>query len=255
MGKKIIGVIGGAGVAATNKLNCLIEEFLTVNGAYRDFHHPEIISYQAVNVPSRSMFLEGKGESFVPGYIQVGNKLKSVGADILCMSCNTAHYAIEELQREIGLPIINMVELTILKVANNYPDAKVGLIASDGCLLGNVYEKYFIKHLPDAKIIYPNQVMQKEVTRGICNIKNSNRFLAEDHPDRPKKIFRNICNYLAESGAEIIVLGCTDIAVDFIPSDYNRVIIIDSLTVLANSIIGECQILSKKYAQEVNNTN
>ena len=37
----MIGVIGGNGVAATNKLLSLIEENKTINGAFRDAHHPE----------------------------------------------------------------------------------------------------------------------------------------------------------------------------------------------------------------------
>jgi aspartate racemase len=237
--KKIVGIIGGAGVAATNKLNCLIEDYFTRNGAFRDSHHPEIIIYQGVNVPSRSMFLEGKGESFIPGYTQIGNELKSIGANILCMSCNTAHYAIDDLQRNIGIPFINMVEMVVKQVADNTNHGRVGLIASDGCLLGKVYERYFLKYLPGIKIIYPDKLMQKEVTRGICNIKNSNRFLGDDHPDRPKKIFKNVCNHLVESNAEIIVSGCTDITVDFMPEDFNRVKIIDSLIVLSQGIIRE----------------
>ena len=40
----MIGIIGGAGVAATNKLNELIEIDLTSKGAFRDCHHPEIIT-------------------------------------------------------------------------------------------------------------------------------------------------------------------------------------------------------------------
>jgi aspartate racemase len=239
MGNKIVGIIGGAGVAATNKLNLLIEEHLTNNGAFRDSHHPEIVIYQAVNVPSRSMYLEGRGESFIPGYIKVGNKLKFIGAEILCMSCNTAHYAITELQDKIGLPFINMVELVVKHVASIPTIKRVGLIASDGCLLGKVYERYFIEYLPDIEIIYPNQIIQKEVTRGICNIKTASRFFSESHPDRPKTIFNNVCNYLVDSGAEIIISGCTDIAVDFLPTDYKRVVIVDSLLVLANSIILE----------------
>lgn len=242
MCKNIIGVIGGAGVAATNKLNCIIEEHFTKHGAYRDSHHPEIISYQAVNVPSRSMFLEGKGESFIPGYIHIGNQLKAAGANLLCMSCNTAHYAIDNLQSEIGLPFINMVELVVKQVMEFDSIKRVGLIASEGCLLGNVYEKYFVKHLPNTKIIYPNQVFQKEVTKGICNIKNSNRFLNNDHPDRPKNIFKKVCSHLLDSGAEIIISGCTDISVDFVPTDFDEGKIIDSLIVLSDSIIKETNL-------------
>ena len=39
----MIGVIGGNGVAATNRLCQLVEMEMTENGAFRDAHHPEMI--------------------------------------------------------------------------------------------------------------------------------------------------------------------------------------------------------------------
>ena len=74
----MIGIIGGNGVAATNKLNCLIEEKLTRLGAYRDSHHPEIIIWQATQAPSRSMYLEGRGPSWIEDYIAYTVKKGSV---------------------------------------------------------------------------------------------------------------------------------------------------------------------------------
>jgi len=140
----MIGIIGGAGVAATNKLCELLENRLTQDGAYRDAHHPELIVYHTTQAPSRSMYLEGKGPSFIEDYIAVGKKLKSAGATVLCMCCNTAHFAIDEIQSQIGLPFINMVEEVILEVQKK-EIKKVGLIAIDGCSKGKVYEKYFYK--------------------------------------------------------------------------------------------------------------
>jgi len=238
MNKKI-GVIGGAGVAATNKLNSMIEEYFTMQGAFRDAQHPEIISYQAVAVPSRSMYLEGRGESFIPGYKEIGNKLKACGADVLCMSCNTAHYAIDELKDAIGLPFINMIDEVARTASSLHPTTRIGLIASDGCRLGQVYEPYFAQRLPGIEIIYPDAAMQREVTRGICNIKNRSRFLPEGHPDRPRTIFDKVCKQLLAGGAELIVSGCTDIAVDFLPLNFGAVTVIDSLSVLAAAIIAE----------------
>lgn len=72
----MLGIIGGNGVAATNRLLELIEEKCTRNGAFRDAHHPEMIVWQATQAPSRSMYLEGKGESFISDYVNIGKKLK-----------------------------------------------------------------------------------------------------------------------------------------------------------------------------------
>lgn len=238
--KEVLGVIGGAGVAATNKFSELLEIEATKQGAYRDAHHPEIIIYQATQVPSRSMFLEGKGEDFSGGYIEVGKKLKAGGATLLCMTCNTAHHAIGKIESGVGLPFINLIEEVVLE-AKKYGKTKIGLMASDGSLKGEVYEKYMYKLLPDATIIYPDKRHQEELTRGIVNVKNKNRFKCVTDVDRPHFIFKNICLHLYNQGAELIIAGCTDIRVDFSPIDFQNIKIIDSLEVL-------CQALWRKLA-------
>lgn len=231
---KKIGIIGGAGVAAANKLCELVEIELTKNNAFRDCHHPEMIIYQATQAPSRSMFLEGKGPSFVLDYIMVASKLKSVGADIVAMNCNTAHFAIQEIQEKSNIPFINLIEEVVIE-AKKTGKKNIGLIASDGCLKGKLYEKYFEKLFPQANLIYPDDRMQKEVTKGICNIKNKNRFKEDDHIDRPKNIFSNICKHLKANGADVIIIGCTDIRVDFTAEN-----LLDSLEILAKTIIRKC---------------
>jgi aspartate racemase len=112
---------------------------------------------------------------------------------------------------------------------------KIGLIASDGCLKGKVYEKYFSGFFPEAELIYPDKTIQKEVTRGICNIKNISRFLPIDHPDRPFVIFTKVCKHLFEKGSQLIIIGCTDIRVDFKAENT-----IDSLEILARCILEAC---------------
>jgi aspartate racemase len=233
--RPVLGIIGGAGVAATNKFNELVEITLTKKGAFRDYHHPVIISYQATAAPSRSMFLEAKGESFIPSYIKVGKQLKNSGATILCMTCNTAHYAINEIQQTVDLPFINLVE-EVVKVVKNKGLLRVGIMASNGSIKGKVYDKYFQAIFPEAQIIYPNTSIQRNVTKGIVNIKNKYRFVSKNHPERPNFIFKNICDNLKNQGVEIIISGCTDIRVDFSPKDFSDVEVVDSLEVLSKVV-------------------
>lgn len=234
--KQILGVIGGAGVAATNKFNELIEIKLTKEGCFRDSQHPIIISYQATTVPSRSMFLESRGDSFIPGYINIGKQLKNAGATILCMTCNTAHYAIDEIQEQVRLPFINIIE-EVVKIAKKEGKLKIGIMASDGAIKGKVYDKYFKNIFPEVQIIYPDNHNQKQTTKGIINIKNSNRFKNKNNIERPNVIFKNVCHHLRGRGAEIIISGCTDIRVDFPPKDFPYTKIIDSLEVLSNAVL------------------
>jgi aspartate racemase len=232
----MIGIIGGNGVAATNKLCAMIETTLTHGGAVRDAHHPQMLVWQATQAPSRSMYLEGKGASFVDDYVNIAQKMKAAGASSICMCCNTAHYAIEEIQRRSHIPFLNMVEEVVLTI-KNCGAQHVGLMASDGCRMGRVYERYFEMRCPHARIVYPSDEMQKEITRGICNIKNKNRFLPDNHADRPKNIFRKAYNHLTENGVDIVILGCTDISVDFHAPSGGGGRIVDSLNILKEMII------------------
>jgi len=232
----MIGVIGGNGVAATNRLCALVEEKLTKAGAFRDAHHPEMIVWQATQVPSRSMYLEGRGESFIPGYVEVGRKLKDCGCTELCMCCNTAHYAIDELQEQIGLPFINLLE-EVAKEANQKGAKRIGMMCSDGLRKIRLYDKWFEKVNSQMQLIYPDDEMQKLVTKGICNAKNTSRFESKSD-EYPHKLFSKVCDYLISQDVDCIVSGCTDINNVFFPKMYKNIIVVDSLDVLADCIIG-----------------
>lgn len=231
---QVFGVIGGAGVAATNKFNALLEKKITMSGAFRDMHHPEVISFQATKIPSRSMFLEGRGDSFIPGYIEIGKKLKKAGSTIICMTCNTAHFAIQEIQTAVNLPFINIIEEVVL-AAKKEGHRNIGIMASDGSVKHKLYDRYFMQLFPESKLIYPTIEFQEKLTQGIINIKNKNRFKSLSDFDRPNLIFKKVSDHLLENGSEIIISGCTDIRVDF-SNAASKVKIIDSLEVLVDEI-------------------
>lgn len=233
----MIGVIGGNGVAATNRLCTLVEEMKTKAGAFRDAHHPEMIIWQATQVPSRSMYLEGRGESFIPGYVDVGRKLKACGCTELCMCCNTAHYAIDELQEQIGLPFINLLE-EVAKEANLQGAKCIGMMCSDGLRKFKLYDKWFEKINPEMHLIYPDDEMQKLVTLGICNAKNTKR-IDPNGDEYPEKLFSKVCDWLLEQDVDCIVAGCTDINAVFFQNEWKGAKYIDSLQVLAKSIYND----------------
>lgn len=234
----MLGIIGGNGVAATNRLLTLIENKLVRSGAYRDCHHPEMIVWQATQAPSRSLYLEGRGKSFLPDYLEIGKKLKECGCDTLCMCCNTAHFFIKDLEDGIGLPFIDIIKETIGAIQCDIVQEKrikVGIMCSDGCASHKLYDKYV-----DSKyieIIYPDKLHQSIVTQGICSAKSENRYLDINDPQSPYFCFNKVASYLMNM-CDVIVGGCTDINAVFYPG--NRFGIskyIDSLDVLADVVV------------------
>ena len=239
----MIGIIGGNGVAATNRLLQLVENIVTNAGGYRDAHHPEMIAWQATQVPSRSMYLEGRGESFIPGYVDVGKKLKACGCTELCMCCNTAHYAIDILEKEIGLPFINLLA-EVAAECNRFGAKRIGMMCSDGLRKIRLYDKYFTSANAGMQLVYPNEEMQRLVTMGICNAKNTKRN-DPSSDEYPEKLYSNVCDWFVKQDVDCIVGGCTDISAVFCPTDWKGVRYVDSLTVLANSIINRTKLQQK----------
>lgn len=244
----MIGVIGANGVAATNELLRLIEESITKKGAFRDCHHPEMVVYQATQVPSRSMFLEGRGPSFIPQYTEIGKNLRQIGCTELCMCCNTAHYAIEELQEAIGLPFINVIDEAVKKAVASGA-RNIGVMCSDGCRKTGLYDKSLDKICPTAKIVYPDSDYQLLVTKAICNAKNNSRYLPDDADKSPVKCLNDVCSHLSELNVDCIIGGCTDLRAVFPEEKHSfngmdKIAYVDSLETLSEAIVNRNQYLS-----------
>ena len=229
----IIGVIGGNGVAATNLLCEIIETKVTASGALHDQDHPEMIVWQATHVPSRSMYLEGSGPNWIPDYVDIATKLKMFGCNLGCMCCNTAHYAIDEIQEKSGLEFINLLEEVVAK------SKKTGLkrfemLCSDGARKFDIYGPVFARDFPDAEIVYPSAERQKLVTKVICAVKSRDRFLHEGDPNSPKVLLQE----LIQNASAPVILGCTDLRVAFAPDMLiDGKVAVDSLECLADGIL------------------
>ena len=227
------GVIGGNGVAATNRLCDMVERKVTAAGAYRDAHHPEMIVWQATGVPSRSMFLEGRGPDWRPDYIRIAKSLKSLGCDLGCMCCNTAHYAVDEIEEASGLKFINLLEEVAARCRES-GGRRFELFCSDGARKFDIYGKAFAKVFPGAEIVYPNEERQRLVTKVICDVKNKARFLARDDEGSPARLLERL---VGEVKAPVI-LGCTDLRVAFGPEEpLPAAVAVDSLEALADAIV------------------
>lgn len=228
-----IGVIGGNGVAATNRLCDMIERKVTAAGAFRDAHHPEMIVWQATSAPSRSMFLEGRGPDWRPDYVRIAKEFKRLGCDLGCMCCNTAHYAVEEIETGSGLEFINLLN----EVAKKCKDGglrRFELFCSDGARKFDIYGKAFAKVFPDAEIVYPSEERQRLLTKIICDVKNKTRFLPRNGVGSPARLLER----LADEAAAPVILGCTDLRVAYAAGEtLPEKVVADSLEVLADSIV------------------
>ena len=214
----MIGILGGMGTQAgldfCNKLAML-------NRGKIDQEYPLFMLYNKSNIPGRpeSIGVQTRTFSSLPrnakNITKYNKVLKSLldgcrsleksGCKFIVIPCNTAHYWYEDLKSMIKIPIINMPKEVFLhtqKICKK--NTKIGLLATEGTLKTEIYEKLFKN---EYELIKPAQNLQiKSVNKTIKHVKMGNIKLAE-------KSIKPAINYLIKNNCKKIILGCTELPI------------------------------------------
>tara|TARA_B100000780_G_scaffold194552_1_gene137196 strand:- start:142 stop:888 length:747 start_codon:yes stop_codon:yes gene_type:complete len=214
----MIGILGGMGTQAgldfCNKLAML-------NRGKIDQEYPLFILYNKSNIPGRpeSIGVQTRAFSNFPrsginitkynkvlkSLLEGCRSLEKSGCKFIVIPCNTAHYWYEDLKQKIKIPIINMPEEVFLhtkKVCKK--NTKIGLLATEGTLKTEIYEKLFKS---EYELIKPNHNLQiSSVNRTIKHVKMGNIQLAE-------RSIKPAINYLIKNNCKKIILGCTELPI------------------------------------------
>ena len=226
MDEKIIGILGGMGPEATADLYYRI---VRASPAKEDRDHPRTIIYSNTKVPDRTAAIIGTGPSPLPEMVRAGLALEEAGADFVIMPCNTAHYFIDDLRLELGIPVLDMIELTAEAFSEMLPDAVcAGLIATDGTVRSGIYERRFDDKGVD--IVVPSREMQRQTMTAIYD-----HIKAGDLAKGREVILRVAEDLLAED-IQAVLCGCTEISLVLKDGDLT-VPVIDPLQVLAEHAV------------------
>jgi len=95
---KTIGIIGGMGPLATVHL---FERIVLRTKAEKGQDHIRVLIDSNTNIQDRTKAILGIGESPVKELVNSAKILENSGADFLIMPCNTAHYFIDEIKKNI----------------------------------------------------------------------------------------------------------------------------------------------------------
>ena len=222
--KKIIGILGGMGPESTTLFyQKIIQQCQKQYGAQLDEDYPEIFIY---NLPIPNIVEGLKEPSIVlPILVKGVKKLESTGIDFMVMPCNTATYFLEDLQKEISVPLLSIVEEVAKKVKTERYK-KVGLLATETTVNNKIYNKDFDKYA--IELIIPEE--QDKVTEVILNV------LAGKKSEKDKETLKQIIENLKNKGAEAIVLGCTDIPV-LIQQEDIGIKLFDSVEIYAEATV------------------
>lgn len=222
--QKVIGIIGGMGSLATCDL---FKKIIEKTDAKSDQEHIRICIDCNTNIPDRTKAILEGGEDPVPEMVRSGIRLQSMGADVLVMPCNTAHYFYDKITPFFDIPLLNMLKETAKEIKQR-KIKKIGLMATDGTIKSGVYHKALADNGID--VVTPSPMKQMSVMDIIYNgVKASNRNINLNE-------FYGATDELFEKGAEVLVLGCTELPVAFEMFNIDRPAI-DPTAVLAAAAI------------------
>lgn len=224
---KILGVIGGMGPAATASF---IDDVVKLTQAETDQEHIQMFVAHATNVPDRTGYILGKStENPGPVMAEAGKKLENAGCCAICITCMTAHCFYKYIQDAVNIPVINALE-EIAAFLKKHGYKKAGLMATDGTFNAGVFPGTLEKN--GIEVVRPGEEGQKKVMHVIYDNVKAGKEVEMD-------LFNDAANELREKGAEIIILGCTELSV--INSKYDiGAGFLDSLEVLSYAAINKC---------------
>jgi aspartate racemase len=229
--RSVIGVLGGMGSDATVDF---FAKIVAATPAVADQQHLRIVVDCDPSIPDRSGHIMGQGPDPLPTMIAVGRRLLAAGATVGAIASITGHAYFDGLAAAVPLPFINAFEELAKLMHRQYGGARrIGALSTSGTIKAGLYEKY----LSDWRIHYPDDESQArfvmEALYGQQGIKAGNT------GEEPRLLLRQAAQRLIARGADVIIIGCTEIPLTLRPEDV-AVPLIDPMQVLADALVAHC---------------
>jgi len=206
---KKIGLIGGTGWISTLEYYRHINEI--TNARLGDLQFAECIIY-SLNYGIINAFNQNNDRRGVLNLlIETAPKLEKAGAECLLLCANTLHQYVDSISPHIHIPIIHIAEATARQINRD----KIRVVGLLGTLPTMEADFYRVK-LTDASIetLTPGKEDREFIHSTIMN-----ELLKNIIKDNSKARFLQIIDDLRGSGAEAIILGCTEIPLIVKPED------------------------------------
>lgn len=197
---KTLGIIGGLGPMATVYF---MERIISMTQADSDREHIPMLVYNNPDIPDRTQYILGrKEESPYPDLLNAGRILKEY-CDCIALPCVTAHIFYEKLQKELKVPVFNMIRETS-DYLKNAGITCAGLLATDGTIAGECFKQSLQEN--GIKMMIPAEQQQKKIMGLIYD-----GIKADGEIDFAA--FQEISSGLKKQGAQVVILGCTELSI------------------------------------------
>ncbi len=223
--KRRVGILGGMGPEATV---LLMSRIVALTPAEDDSNHVPLLVDSNTQVPSRiAALIEKTGADPAPVLVEMARRLEAGGAEALAMPCNTAHHYAPAIRQAVGIPFLDMVELSVRQaLAMPLPSRRVGLLASPAVHLTGIFDRAFAE--VGCETLYPDD--EAPVLAAIRAIKRDSADPAA------RAAVAAAAQQLAAAESDLVLIACSELSLlaEAVPPPTP---VIDTIDVLAEAVV------------------
>jgi aspartate racemase len=199
---KTVGLIGGMSWESSLHYYKILNE--EVKGRLGGHNSCKCLMYSVNFAEIEKLQHEGKWDKLTEIMISAAKNVQRGGADFLVICTNTMHKMADEIERNVGIPVLHIADATAQSIKGEKIN-RVGLLGTKFTMeqdfyKGRIFEKYGIE------VIIPDEqerqmvhdIIYNELVHGVIKASSRNTYL-------------QVISNLANKGAQGIVLGCTEI--------------------------------------------
>jgi aspartate racemase len=198
---KTIGLIGGMSWQST------IEYYRIINSAVArrtKGKHAAKIVIDSVDFGEVEVLISNQDFAGLTALlVNSAQKLENAGAELLMIGANTMHFAAEQVQDSISIPLVNIVDATTEAIQAKSL-TKVGLLGTKFTMEQDFFKQWLIAN--DIDVNVPEAEDREFIHQTIFR----ELFSAHINPESKKRFLR-IIDSLVKQGAQGVILGCTEI--------------------------------------------
>lgn len=206
---KTLGLIGGTSWVSTADYYKIINQ--QINKKLGGLNAARLILY-SMNYEEFKPPLQPKDwGSTAKGLCDIAKKLEVAGAECIILCANTPHMAADAIQQHVDIPLIHIAEETAKEISKQ----NIGKIALLGTRI-TMEQAFFKDKLSEYGI---NTILPAEGDRNFIHTTIFNELAKGDFTEEIKNRYLQIMEQLVHSGAEGVILGCTEIPMLIRPGD------------------------------------
>ena len=199
---KTIGLLGGMSWESTAGYYRMINE--GVKQALGGLHSAKIVLYSVDFDPVEKLMGRGDWQGVAEDLSEAAVNIQAAGADFLLICTNTMHHVAPEIQDSIEIPLLHIADATAGALIRS-GIKKTGLLGTAFTMEQDFYKgrlnrdyglDVLVPEKADRDFIH--HTIFQELCLGIAK-------------SGTREAYLRIIDYLAEQGAEAVILGCTEI--------------------------------------------